>query len=520
MIFFVLSILTIIAISVYINKNKLSFSEQDLADCDVLQRNSEGIDIVIFADKRYIAEDYMNYFLITSPFNRYSDKLNFYYIGDYYPLCELYKDIALFCYSKELVKKAGSCPNDYVIVINNDESEEIRSSSYLNVMSLNTKHPKSVLIHEFGHSFVNLAEEYVPAKIPRNSGGNCVEDCKDFNGKNEGCFLGCSLAEYSRSIENGVMRTLRSDKYGNFNEWVITNKIDNLIGKKSNAAITGAAFYEEIDCASQDYYLVEVGRANGNVDIEGKEIEKGCFGDSGSGEFSAGFVLEDGSEIKVGNFNPDSIFTDIHVEGDEEISGETFDNSATVFTDVPTGEERDKIEGDIYEKGVVNSYLKVPIIKDAKSIEIENKKGETVASLDLCEDLLGDVDGNGKVDSFDLAYMDRHLDGIKEIICEDNADFNRDGRFDRKDSKALSNYLLGPAKPRGSSIPSERQSPSSTIRPSSSASPSSDSSPSSSSIPSSSASPSASPLDFSGNSKNIFQRITGFITGWFSKIFD
>ena len=150
------------------------------------------------------------------------DNFNFYYIDNYQPKCEIYQDKALLCYNKDIVRKAASCPHDFIVVIKED-SRNIRSSAYMNVMSINSKHSLTVLLHEFGHVFVNLAEEYVPAKLPKKA-KNCVDECTKFSIK-DGCYEGCSKADYFRSINNGIMRTLSSTNFGIFNKKLITDKI-------------------------------------------------------------------------------------------------------------------------------------------------------------------------------------------------------------------------------------------------------------------------------------------------------
>ena len=348
---FVLVILVVVIISILSQVYDADHYYSGLDECISLKSDGiNAIDIVFFSDDRKDAESYMNFFLGLEPFKEYKKRFNFYYIG-YKPACEIFKGIALLCYTTELIKKAASCPNDYITVINNNYGSEIRSSSYTNVISINKKHPMSVLQHEFGHVFVSLAEEYLPAIIPRNSGGNCVSDCKDFNGKEDGCFDGCSREDYKRSVENGVMRTLSSTVYGSFNKWVITNKIQKYWG----SGITGGVI-DKFNCLDEKYYLIEGINIDGKIEIVGKSIEQGCIGDSGSGSFSYDLILNDGKRIEGGEFNPELIFSDI--QGEEHIEGETYKSDRSFF-------------------------LKVPVVENVKSLEIRNSDKELVAEADL-----------------------------------------------------------------------------------------------------------------------------------------
>ena len=163
----------------------------NLETCQTLSYSSpEAANLVFFSEKSE-AEKYSNYlFKEITPFKENKDSFNIYYITNYLPECELYQGIATLCYSKELTQKAASCPNDYIVVLD-EQPSSIRSSSYMNVLSINKAHQLSVFPHEIGHAFANLAEEYVPAKLPRSQ-QNCVENCEEFNGINEDWEQGCS----------------------------------------------------------------------------------------------------------------------------------------------------------------------------------------------------------------------------------------------------------------------------------------------------------------------------------------
>ncbi len=545
-IFFVLIVGAVIGIAIFYIDRDVGLSDVELEKCEVLEENNEnGIDVVFFGEDKETALDYINYFFNVNPFNRYRDRFNFYYVAGYYPLCEIYKDVAILCYSRELVKKAGSCPNDYIVVLNDEEGDDMRSSSYMNVMSLNAKHPKSVLIHEFGHAFVNLAEEYVPAKIPRNSAGNCVADCGEFEGKNDGCYQGCSLGEYSRSVENGIMRTLRTDNYGKFNEWVVVSKIEKLTSSANG--ITGKAVGDvSRGCASQGYLLIEGEVVDGEIEISGKEFVAGCYGENGGGGYSAEISLEDGTIVNIGEgFNPGDIFTDepdadeLPAKSDEgevmmssTMSGDTFDNSAPIYTDAPVD---GGIEGRIFERGIP-FYVKAPISVEVDNaverVMIRDELGEPVASISVCADMHGDVDGNGKIDIGDIALLGGYLGGKNDIVCLDNADVNGNGNVGIDDRKALEIFLFGEIRRGKEGLPSvgpiagpsATASASPSVGPSVSASapPTSTAraSPTASASASASGSPSASKSPMSAvGGKSLFDRVSGLITGWFSKVF-
>ena len=348
--------LTIIVILLFITfiiisqKTKLSPLKQEiLENCNnLIYNNPEAINLVFFSNKKQ-AEEYSDFFFKTSPFDKNKKSFNIYYIDDYIPKCELYKEVAILCYSKELIKKSASCPNDYVIVIKN-ENPEIRSSSYMNVLSINKEHPLSVLIHEFGHSFANLAEEYTPADIPSGS-KNCVFKCEDFGDKKDGCFKGCSKNNAFRSIESGVMKTLSTNDYGIFDERLILNRIE----EKTPKGITGNVISSALNCSQNHYYLIEAVYDGIKINLNKKSIEVGCIGDNGAGPFSYNIIKKNGEIIRGNEFNPELIFTD--VQGNETIIGETY-----------------KQEGPF--------LLKIPVIDNSKTLEI-NKNSQKIGEINL-----------------------------------------------------------------------------------------------------------------------------------------
>ncbi|MFA4953273.1 MAG: hypothetical protein WC584_03550 [Candidatus Pacearchaeota archaeon] len=337
---------------VFLNLNPtLSPQKQNLEECKTLSYNGENkINLVLFSSKEQ-AEKYSDYLLTISPFDKNKDAFNFYYIDSHSPQCELYKGIAILCYSKELIKKASSCPNDYIIILK-DMDSNIRSSSYMNVMSLNLNHLLSVFPHEFGHAFAILAEEYTPAEIPKTS-KNCQPSCDNFEIK-DGCFQGCSNEDYYRSIENGIMRTLYSNNYGIFNEKLILDKIT----KNANSKITGFALENlGVDCTKESYLLIEGTYNKEETKILDKSIEQGCIGTNGNGFFEYKIIMKDNSILAEGNFNPELIFTDAQEQDQEQINGETF------ISDKPF-------------------LLKIPVIENSKSLEI-SKDNQIVSEINL-----------------------------------------------------------------------------------------------------------------------------------------
>ncbi len=344
-------VLLVLSISIILVKNKTLSPEQNILEgCKTLKYNGKDkINIVFFSTKEQ-AEKYSDFLLKIPPFDKNQEIFNFFYLNNYEPECEIYKGIALLCYSKEMIKKAGSCPNDYVVVIK-DEKSSIRSSSYMNVLSINPRHQLTVFPHEFGHAFVNLADEYVPATLPSKS-KNCVSDCEKFGGEKEGCFAGCSKSEYFRSIDSGIMRTLLSEDYGKINKNIILEKLSK------NAKISGQVIEEIKDCSAQQYHLIEGMYNDGTITITDKFLEAGCVGENGAGDFNYNLIMQDNTKFLEGEFNPELIFTD--AQKNSEIDGEVLKSERSFL-------------------------LKLPIIENSKSLEIikDDKKLVEISLEDI-----------------------------------------------------------------------------------------------------------------------------------------
>ncbi|MBW2974937.1 M64 family metallopeptidase [Candidatus Woesearchaeota archaeon] len=223
-------------------------SEKEI-DCVSLLYNSppnNSIDIAFLGygyDKydsfRKDANDNIEVFLETEPFKSYQEGINFYQVNKLGGFdCEVGNWVR--CDEFSVKKMASYCPNDYIFILVDrsrikDFIKPVRSSAVSNMEKINTADNKLVVLHEFGHIFGGLADEYVDEKYYSNIGfdpesyPNCdlppeCDEWKDVNGT--GCFEGCSLNRYSRPTTNSIMRTLSTEKFGPLNERIIIDKLD------------------------------------------------------------------------------------------------------------------------------------------------------------------------------------------------------------------------------------------------------------------------------------------------------
>lgn len=316
-----------------VNSSPDSSDSANLEACQTLYYNGDDrINLLFFGNSRRVKE-YADFLLSSEPFAEKRESFNVYYIDekDYTPDCgKLYKGVAVLCHSKDLIKKAASCPNDYIFVLK-EADPEIRSTAYQQVATLNTNVLSTVILHEFGHLFANLAEEYVPARLSP-SAQNCQAECADFE-LSDGCFEGCSRTNYYRSIENGVMKSLLSKDFGKLNNNLISKKIT----ENQKASLTGLAISDVDYCNEEEYLLIEGVVEYGQVTITEKTLENGCLGSNGEGYEKYQLISPEGSIIFEGRTQINQIFTDTQLDGDSQITGEIFvADDQQVFFRIPS----------------------------------------------------------------------------------------------------------------------------------------------------------------------------------------
>ncbi len=202
------------------------------------------LDIVFLADSYSLdkfAEDVNRYvnnvFLATEPFKSGMEKVNFYRVDDDNELGCSAKDY-LICDEFLVQQVAVNCPNDYIFVLHDrnkiiDTTQPLRSSSIGNVAYINTADEAFVAIHEFGHIFAKLADEYVDDSFYANFDAKDTPNCDDNRCRKwaavdaTGCFRGCTTAAFFRATDNSIMRDFyKSKEFGPVNEKVIKAGIE------------------------------------------------------------------------------------------------------------------------------------------------------------------------------------------------------------------------------------------------------------------------------------------------------
>jgi hypothetical protein len=150
-----------------------------------------------------------------------------------FPIADLDCDISGFikCNNYQIKQAAALCPHDHIALLVSrnvmaDLVSPVRSSAIGNIIKVNTADKPFVLVHEFGHSFGDLADEYVDENYYSTSNfdvtkyPNCdTTPCTVWTDmENASCYEGCSLNRYYRPTETSIMRSLSSATFGPVNE--------------------------------------------------------------------------------------------------------------------------------------------------------------------------------------------------------------------------------------------------------------------------------------------------------------
>ncbi len=208
------------------------YAKESSSAIDIVFLSSQYNDLALFRED---VDRYVQKFLNLEPFTSHKDLLNF-FIAEGDAKCTIGEWVT--CDAFDVDKIAAQCPHDVSVVLVsrdaiNNVLHPVRSSSIHNLISVNTADNPAVVIHEFGHAFGGLADEYVDdefyGKIRFDSSKypNCDQtDCLKWKGKKDvGCYEGCSLSSLFRPTEDSIMRSLSSNTYGPLNQEVIASKM-------------------------------------------------------------------------------------------------------------------------------------------------------------------------------------------------------------------------------------------------------------------------------------------------------
>lgn len=143
------------------------------------------------------------------PFNESRSKFNFYLVNDSTLTCTTVNGLTNTDYVMAM-STAALCPNDQVIMIRYDYGRSNAGGGF----AYTVRNNPLVTIHEFGHSFGDLWDEYLsigadaPAGATSGSIANCDHDsaCPKWSAiAGTGCYLGCAYNNWYRPSSDSMM---------------------------------------------------------------------------------------------------------------------------------------------------------------------------------------------------------------------------------------------------------------------------------------------------------------------------
>lgn len=168
------------------------------------------------------------------------------------------------CNNKKVQEEASLCQHDSVYVLVNSKKNCGSASSYTKVCAKQSV-AKLALLHELGHSFAGLADEYVYKNydIGEIDAPNCAKSptCDKWSEQTSGCFQGCTYDSLYRPSEKSLM----SDYVPYFNT-VSENHIEKIIANHIQQA-------SEIQQPAPKSYFINLEYNQGEITIKEKILK-------------------------------------------------------------------------------------------------------------------------------------------------------------------------------------------------------------------------------------------------------
>ncbi len=210
------------------------------AECKLLMgsTNPDHLDVVFvgsnFANDTpfndYVDKTYRGLFTV-QPFARNSGKFNIWRLDTRQDLSCVTKEPRIFeCDRNKITAAASTCPNDVIVVVVNNNEWRGAGFKNENLVYLGMGVPTDAFVHELGHAFAGLDDEYLyegtdPYQPEESPNCDTVAVCPKFAGTSTAeCKNGCGFANRYRSIDTGMMRIL-GHPFGPFDEKIIEQKL-------------------------------------------------------------------------------------------------------------------------------------------------------------------------------------------------------------------------------------------------------------------------------------------------------
>lgn len=209
-------------------------------ECKLLMGNTnpDHLDIVFvgsnFANDTpfndYVEKTYRALFAV-QPFGRNSGKFNVWRLDTRQDLSCVTKEPRIFeCDREKITNAANTCPHDVTVVVVNNNEWRGAGFKNENLVYLGMGVPADAFVHELGHAFAGLDDEYMyggtdPYQPEQSPNCDTVATCPKFTGTpGTECKAECGFANRYRSIDTGMMRIL-GHPFGPFDEKIIEQEL-------------------------------------------------------------------------------------------------------------------------------------------------------------------------------------------------------------------------------------------------------------------------------------------------------
>ena len=307
------------------------------------------------------------------------------------------------CNDKKISRIISDCPADEVIVLINSDEFCGSASNYAKVCT-GIRGKPMVLVHEFGHTFGGLGDEYdygVYENLPEIKDynyPNCVKDCTSWPaGTEAGCFAICGYAEYFRSVESESIMYKYVHTFNPVSIYYINKLLDNYVSGKSSQELPAPA---EVKTKK---YNIELSFEDSKVEFDDVYVRPGDVPDYKiKGEdYLVSILSTIGEVLYSSSFEKPDIIYPFYEEGTD---------------DRPTA---------LYEPDIDYS-LAAPYFDDAEKIEIRDSvTGRVVLESDLghLSDNCGDSICDEYESNFDCSedcevLEDNYCSAIADNICD------------------------------------------------------------------------------------------------------
>lgn len=272
------------------------------------------------------------------------------------------------------------------------------------------------VIHEFGHSFGGLIDEYLAGERNYNREIiNCdnSSSCTKFSGNNRGCYKECYSSLWYRGFENTIMRNQHTlvSLFEKINENALLDKINTQI----QATVSSEGF-------SNKSYFLGLSYNSGKIEIQNFSVVFGESSISSYGEYFAKIISFKNETLLVYNFT-----FNLYKKYSPPVSW--FNNSEQVYYPNET----------LALLNYSETAVTLPYYENATIIEISNLTGK-ITSYDISN--YSDIDNDGIikiVDNCPVKYNPYQNDSDKDSIgdlcdlnerCNDRIDNDNNGLID------------------------------------------------------------------------------------------